>query len=156
MGGSVCDRYVVFCCWKVWWPYASVFYFTFTIHTFTPISFITFAVANLHIFTAACTVGGTEPPWGAEPRFKLGPAFCKPINYCLSYAAPCLNYAANFWSTRHPNCVTLHPSELRCTLTELSCTLIEPRCILLTTLHPNCATLHPSELRCTLLSYAAP
>jgi hypothetical protein len=59
------------------WPYASLFVYLFFflqyIYSYNH-SFITFAEAHLHIFTAAGSVGGAEPPWGAAPRFELGPA----------------------------------------------------------------------------------
>ncbi len=51
-----------------------------------------------------------EPPWGAEPRFELGPA---------------LQQASAL------------PTEPHCTLTELHCTLTEPHCTLMSHTAPR-------------------
>ncbi len=75
---------------KVWWPYATLFVCLFKFFKYKhwyKEPFITFAVAHLHIFTDADSVGGL--PWGAEPRFELKSALqhAMPVHYHLSCAA---------------------------------------------------------------------
>jgi hypothetical protein len=89
-----------------------------------------FAEASLSIFFFACRSEG-KPPYGAEPRFELGPA----------------EQQASALPTE-PGCTLTEP---RCTLTEPGCTLTEPR---YTITEPGCTLTEPcyniTEPRCTL------
>jgi hypothetical protein len=74
----------------------------------------------------------------------------------LSYAVPCLCYAAPYWAS-------MHPSVLRCILLSYAApywgTPPQPTALrfsLLSYAAPSWVTLHPTELRCTRLSYYAP
>ncbi len=91
-----------------------IYFYLFQFHTFI-IIFIQY-IHPLSI-SSLLVAQREKPPWGADPRFVLGPA---------KHQASAL------------------PTELRCTLTELRFTLTELHCTLnWVTLHLNWATLHP-------------
>ncbi len=63
---------------KVWWPYATLFFVficLYTLDTFTHHSFIIHKLSLRPIsISSQLSAQWVEPPWGAEPRFELGPA----------------------------------------------------------------------------------
>jgi hypothetical protein len=92
-------------------------------------SFVTFAEAHFHIFTAAGSVGETS----------MGCMQSRYWNSGLPYSKTALCSALRpVWATPHlmwatyaaPFMINASPMELRCTLSELRCTLCELRCTL--------------------------
>jgi hypothetical protein len=64
---------------KVWWPYATLFSFIFLytiqyIHSYNHTSFIHKHSLRPISISSQLSAQWAEPPWGAEPRFELGPA----------------------------------------------------------------------------------
>jgi hypothetical protein len=154
-----------------------IYFFFIYIHSYIN-SFVTFAEAPFHIFTAAGSVGGT--PLGVQAQIRtraFSTALCH-MSYATShlmwatYAAPFMSNAAPFrlhWTRYELRC-TLY--EIRCIMYEINCTVYELRCILYelrcTIYELRCTqydlrhTLYeqsnaaPYELRCTLRTYATP
>jgi hypothetical protein len=92
------DATCVYPFFKVWWPNATLFAFIFlyTVDTFIHHSFIHKHLLRPISISSQLSAQWAEPPWGAEPRFELGPA---------------LQQASAL------------PTEPHCTLTEPHCTL---------------------------------
>ncbi len=83
------------------------------VHTFI-VTFIqynhqsSFAEAFLHFLLCFFSLRG-KPPWGAKPRFELGPALQQATRHPIEPRCTLLSHAAPYWAT-------LHPIEPRCTL----------------------------------------
>ncbi len=129
-GCSSCGWYLLFC-----------LFHTFIITIIQYIYSYPFAEASL-IFFIACFAQTEKPPWGAEPRFELGPAIQQASALSTEPRCTLKSHAAPFWATLHP--------------TEQRCTLLSHAAPWLSDAAPYWATLHPTEPRCTLLSHAAP
>ncbi len=118
-----------------------LFVFRYNRYIFT--SFIHHSFINIRwgpSISSQLSAQWVEPPWGAEPRFELGPALQQ------ASALP-----------TEPHCTHTEPhctlSEPHCTLTEPHCTLTEPHCTLT---EPHCTLSEPhctlSEPHCTIFS----
>jgi hypothetical protein len=156
-------------------------YFSFLqyVHSYNH-SFITFAEAHLHIFTAAGSEGGVCIGCRAKIRTLAGLPYKLQSQRTTIWAALHTVWAAlhpnwaalhPIWASLHPNWAALHPvwaalHPIWVALHPLWAALhpnwaaLHPLWAALhpiwAALHPNWAALHPSELRCTLLSCAAP
>jgi hypothetical protein len=118
-----------------------IYFFFIYIHSYIN-SFVTFAVAPFHIFTAAGSVGGT--PLGVQAQIRTR-AFSTALCH-MSYATSHLmwaTYAAPFMSSAAPFELHWTRYELYCAFYELRCTLYVIRCALY-------------DYTATYMSYAAP
>jgi hypothetical protein len=82
---------------KFWWPKATLFAFIFlyAVDTIIHHSFIHKHSLRPIFISSRLSTQWAEPPWGAEPRFKLGPALqqasalpTEPHCTLLSHTAP--------------------------------------------------------------------
>ncbi len=101
-------------------------FFFYTLYAFIHHSFVHKHSLSPISISSQLQAHWAEPPWGAEPRFELGPAFeqasalptkprctlTKPRCTLLRHAAPWLSYAAPWRSHAAPYWATLHPWEV--------------------------------------------